>query len=431
MRGRLSDVALNETLDRLLKDGLLSEAPGGRMHRPSQLLRDAIGKAREDADTVPGTPVSTPPTDPRELSLLETRAWLSLRQNDLRAALLRADAAREVARRNRSPVREATAALLQGECLRALGQSSQARDALSAALQLAREGKAPAYEAHALAVLARLHTEGGQPDAAYDLANRALKTFRELDDAAGAAIASIELGRVHLTRAEGSRAARTFARGVSFAQLAADVRTQARALNGLGRALQLMGDLEGAIATFDEALELVAADDDLQANLSVAYARVLAEAGKCEDARKALAHARRSGDESLAPSFAAALLVAETFAAGARKESFDQATAALGHARDCGRNDLVAEALLALSAAAGHRDDSVARAAIDAAADSRDRVLELRARAELVRTLRATSDSGSDELGDRRAEAEALLAELAALQGDAKGSFLARPALKF
>ena len=190
------------------------------------------------------------------------RAWALIRQNQYQAALDLARPAAEQAKRLGVPASEALALRYVGQCLSGLGRSAEAEPALRAAAGLLRE----TGQLHDLALT--LH----------DLAN------------------------AHRMRGQTTQASEVQRRALALMRAERMVGALANLLNDIGWDLHMLGQYEGALATYAEGMDWARRGGNAFGELAITIgqADVLADLGETAQAgallRQAMGKAKEGGE---------------------------------------------------------------------------------------------------------------------------------------
>jgi DNA-binding SARP family transcriptional activator/ATP/maltotriose-dependent transcriptional regulator MalT len=203
-----------------------------------------------------------------QTGLLEVRlrrTWALIRQNQYQAALELARAAAEEARAQRLSASEALALRYAGECLVALGEGVEAQAALQAAVALLEN-----------------------TDHRYDLA-----------------LTLGDLANAHRLRGQTTPASEAHRQALTIMRAEAAVGPLAHLLNDTGWDLHMLGQYEGALATYNEAIDWARRGGMANAEvlILVGQADVMSDLGEIERAnelyRQALGKADASGGWTL------------------------------------------------------------------------------------------------------------------------------------
>ncbi len=142
-----------------------------------------------------------------------------------------------------------------GELLAALGRIDEARAAHEDGLQLARQARSRTAEADRLLAIGDIHVRQGNYKRAWEVLNRALKHYRDTGGRAGQLQALHRLALAHRSAGEMEVAQEFFEQTLALARRTEDRLMQARSLEGMAEGYASHGAYDRALALFREALD--------------------------------------------------------------------------------------------------------------------------------------------------------------------------------
>ena len=314
----------------------------------------------------------------------------------------------------------------RGVLARQVGLFEQALDLYSRALQLFEKLGERRWRARVLGNLGLLFAELGDAATARQHLEMALAAWRELGDRGGEAVALTQLGRHYGLVGEPARAAEQYRQALALDQKGSG--SQGLSLAGLAGALAESGSPGEALPLFEQALELLRADDEVakKAFILCKQGKAAVAAGALTTAATALAEAARlahanglRSDEVCAEKERAELLARQ----GDLEAALEHSAAALAVADDL-RRELVSPDLRASFSRIEHEayESNVAlwmarhRQSPGAAFDARALEMSERARARTFVELlsEARADLGRSKSPEKAARLAAALQRLAA-----------------
>ncbi|WP_204073203.1 AfsR/SARP family transcriptional regulator [Planotetraspora phitsanulokensis] len=170
------------------------------------------------------------------------------------------------------------------------GRAGTALRGYRQALRMLREAGDRHAEAHVLGSIAQIHIEQSRPDAAARLLETALDVYRDLSNTRGGAQILNRLGALHLSQGAPGQAENAFQQVLTASQAVGDLIGETYGLLGIGEALLLARDLDGAAERLERALATATelGEPFLTARAQLAGGRLAAARGDPDLARTLL-----------------------------------------------------------------------------------------------------------------------------------------------